>query len=100
MKIEIDGDTVQISQVEELGAAYANHFRDEVRSVLTNGQRNVEVDLSATTFIDSCGLGALIAINKTAAKNQGRVRLLHPRSSVLQMLELTRMGQIFEIVKA
>jgi anti-sigma B factor antagonist len=99
MKLETQGDTLRISEVKELGAADAAAFRDRARAALGGDQRNIEVDLSQTTFIDSAGLGTLIALHKTACGRRGAVRLLHPQPQVLQMLELTRMHRIFEIAK-
>ena len=100
MKMEVLGDTLRISDVKELGSANANVFRDWVRSSLANGQRNIELDMSQATFIDSCGLGALIALHKTACARHGALRLLSPQPAVRQILELTRMHRIFEIATA
>ena len=100
MKLDVQGDTVRISAVRQLGAANANAFRDWVRGAMTDGERNLDIDLSQTTFLDSCGLGALIALNKTVRGRAGTLRLLRPQPPVQQLLELTRMDQLFEIVKA
>ena len=99
MKIQIQGDTLHISDVRELGAANSNAFRDQARSAMTGTQKNIEIDLSQTSFVDSCGLGALIALHKTACSRRGLLRLLNPTPPVQQILELTRMHRIFEIVK-
>ena len=99
MKIENRGDTMRISELLQLGAANANDFRDQARAALTDRQKHIEIDLSQTTFIDSCGLGALIALHKTACSRKGAVRLLNPQPPVQQILELTRMHHIFQIVK-
>jgi anti-sigma B factor antagonist len=99
MKIQIQGDTLRITDVRELGAANSNTFRDQARSAMSDSQRNIEIDLSQTSFVDSCGLGTLIALHKTACSRRGMVRLLNPTPSVQQILELTRMHRIFEIVK-
>jgi len=98
MKMQIQGDTLQVSDVPELGAPDSNDFRDQVRTSMVNGLRNIQIDLSKTLFVDSCGLGALVALHKTACSRQGMVRLLNPVPSVQQILELTRMHRIFEIV--
>lgn len=100
MKIQNDGDTLRISEVTELGAATANQFRDQARAALEETHRQIDIDLSQTTFIDSCGLGALIALHKTACGRKGAVRLLHPQPPVQQILELTRMHHIFQITKS
>ncbi len=99
MNIMVDGETLRVSGLKELGAANANSVRDQIRSALTNGQRNIEIDLCETSFLDSCGLGALIALHKTACGRNGTLRLLNPPPAVQQILELTRMHRIFEIVK-
>jgi anti-sigma B factor antagonist len=100
MKMNVEGDTVRISGVKELGAVNSNRVRDEVKAAMRDSQKNIEFDLSETTFLDSCGLGALIAMHKTACSRNGTLRLLHPLPAVQQILELTRMHRIFEIVKA
>ena len=99
MKIQMRGDTLEISEVKELGAANANLFRDNARKAMTNGQQNIDIDLSQTRFVDSCGLGALIALHKTACDRKGRLRLVNPTSAVQQILELTRLHRVLEIVK-
>jgi anti-sigma B factor antagonist len=98
MKLETNGDTLVVREVKELGAANSTGFRDWVRSNLKDNYRNIDVDLSQTHFLDSCGLGALIAIHKSACGRKGTVRLLHPQPQVQQILELTRMHRIFQIV--
>jgi anti-sigma B factor antagonist len=99
MKLEIQGETLRVSELHELGIANSNDLRDQARAALTASQRYIEVDLSKTTFIDSCGLGALISLHKTACSRNGTVRLLNPTPGVSQILELTRMHRIFEIIR-
>lgn len=98
MKLEKLGDTLRVSAVKQLGAANATEFRDSVRHSLADGLKNIEIDLSQTTYLDSCGLGALVALHKTACNRAGKLRLLAPQRPVQQILELTRMDHIFEIV--
>ncbi len=99
MKIQVQGDTLHITDVREFGAANSNTFRDQARAAMSDTQKNIEIDLSQTSFVDSCGLGTLIALHKTACSRRGMVRLLNPTPPVQQILELTRMHRIFEIVK-
>jgi anti-sigma B factor antagonist len=99
MKLQIDGETLRISDVKELGAANANSFRDRARAALSEGQRHIEVDLSQTSLLDSCGLGALVALHKTACGRQGGLRVLNPTPSVQQILELTQLHRVLEVVK-
>jgi anti-sigma B factor antagonist len=99
IKVQIEGDTLSVGGVKELSAANANAFRDQVRGSLAERLKNIDIDLSQTMFLDSCGLGALISLHKTACTRSGAVRLLNPTPPVQQILELTRLHRVFEIVK-
>jgi anti-sigma B factor antagonist len=99
MKLHSNGDTLRVSALKELNATNANALRDDTRAAFTNGHRHIEIDLSETAAIDSCGLGALVALHKTVGTHGGALRLLNPTPAVQQILELTRMHRIFEVVK-
>jgi len=98
MKVQGQGETLNVSGIKELGAANSQVFRDQVKGAMNEVHKNIEIDLSETMFVDSCGLGALISLHKTTCNRNGTVRLLNPTPPVQQILELTRMHRIFEIV--
>jgi anti-anti-sigma factor len=50
--------------------------------------------------MDSSGLGALFALYRATAQRDGvTLRLLSPMPEIQQLLELTQMQQLFEIVR-
>ena len=58
------------------------------------------IDLSGVDFMDSSGLGALFALYRVIDQRDGVVlRLLNPLPEIQQLLELTQMRQLFEIVR-
>ena len=100
MKIENQGACLSISEIPELTAVNSAHFRDEVHAVLPASPSVIEIDLSQTRFVDSSGLGALFALYRATAQRNGVIlRLLNPRPEIQQLLELTQMQQLFEIVQ-
>jgi anti-sigma B factor antagonist len=99
MVIQSNGKTLRVGGIQNLGAHSAGDFRDQVRAALGPGQKDIEVDLSQTSYLDSCGLGALIGLYKIASSREGKLRLLDPQPAVEQLLQLTRMHRVFEIVK-
>lgn len=99
MNIEVKGDTLRVSDLQELGASNSKEFRQEIRAALRDGKRHIELDLSHTSYLDSCGIGALLALHKSVTHRKGVIRLLNPSPPVQQLLELTRMDQLFEVSK-
>src|SRR4051812_15352117 len=100
MKIHNNGDILTISNIKELAAGNSEIFRDEVRAVFPSDVRAIEIDLSQTEFVDSSGLGALVSVYKLANPRGSAVavRLVNPAPPIQQILELTRLHRLFEIV--
>lgn len=100
MKIENQGQCLSISEIQELTAQNSTLFRDEVQAALGGSPTLIEINLSQTRFMDSSGLGALFALYRATAQRKGVVlRLLNPMPEIQQLLELTQMQQLFEIVR-
>jgi anti-sigma B factor antagonist len=99
MKIQLNASTILVSELTELNGPNAGTFRDAARAAITDAITTVDVDLSLTRFLDSSGLGALIALQKTLAARRGNVRILNPSATAQQILELTRLHRVFEIVR-
>jgi anti-sigma B factor antagonist len=77
-------------------ADVAPQFKESLIGYVTSGSKNIVLDLSEVTFIDSSGLGALIGSLK-AVGNDGQLVLCGARDAVVNMLKLTRMDKVFHI---
>ena len=58
---------------------------------------DVVVDLTGVEFIDSAGVGVLVALFKNARQRGGRARFCGLTPGVRGVLEIIRLDQIFEI---
>ena len=93
-----DSQTTVVTGMHELTAGNAAQIRDKIRAALPAACVCLDLDLSTLTFMDSSGLGALISLHKTLRSRNGKVRLLRPTASVLQILELIQLHLVFEII--
>ena len=57
------------------------------------GVRNVVIDLGGVDFIDSTGLGALVAVRR-ALPEGGRLRLVSANPRLHMLLEMTRLAAV------
>ena len=100
MIIKTEGGTLSVSEIPELTAVNSGAFRDEVNAALRDAPAFIEIDLARTRFMDSSGLGALFSVYRTVGAMSGTtMRLLNPTAEIRQLLELTQMQQLFEIVQ-
>lgn len=75
---------------------------DRVRSIslplLSKGVEQTMVDLSKVDFIDSAGLGLLVWFKMQANKNKTKIMLLQLSKPVADILYISKLDSIFEIV--
>ncbi|MCL8024391.1 STAS domain-containing protein [Nocardioides bruguierae] len=72
----------------------ARRMRELLADLVAAGSTRVVVDLSATEFMDSSGLGAIIAGLKTARQAGGDLRLAAVTEPVMAVLQLTNMDRV------
>lgn len=91
-------DGLMIVTVNEarIDAAAAIRFKDAMRITTENGPAHVVLDLSQVTFVDSSGLGAIVALKKHLGKER-RLDLAGLTTEVDKVFRLTRMDTVFDI---
>jgi len=75
----------------------AVQLRDSLSGYIEKGHRTFIIDLSDVDYIDSSGLGMLVAIHKKALQKGGSVIIKGINGLVKELFELTRLTQVFEI---
>jgi anti-sigma B factor antagonist len=72
-------------------------LREKVKSLLASGQKKIVLNMDNVTYIDSSGLGALVA-SHTSAKSQGAaLKLCHLGSKFQEILQVTKLVTVFEV---
>ena len=99
MEFELLDERVVIRGFDEITASNASLFKDETRSRIRPEHRILDIHMSAVRILDSSGLGALIALHKFMCLQKGVVRILNPTPVVEQVLELTRLNRLLDIIK-
>ena len=74
-------------------------LRDRVVELLDKGSHAIVLNLEKVTYMDSAGIGELVACYKRAKEKGGTVKLLNPSGKVLDLLTLTKLEEVFETYK-
>jgi anti-sigma B factor antagonist len=72
-------------------------LRDRLTEVIEDGSKSVIVDLSELGFIDSTGLGALVAARNHGAERSAAVRIVCPSERLLKLFRITGLHEVFAI---
>lgn len=73
-------------------------LRDLVRDLLSKGHKQILFNLGAVNYIDSSGLGHLVSAFTTVRKQGGELKLLKLTKKVHDLLQVTRLYTVFEIM--
>ncbi|MFQ5639179.1 MAG: STAS domain-containing protein [bacterium] len=71
-------------------------IQDKVRDSIKSKMNKIVLDMSKVTWIDSTGLGELIASLSSIKKNDGNLVLTNIQAPVHSLLKMTNLNQIFE----
>lgn len=99
MKIEArEADGVLTLRILDarFGADAVESFNQQVMPRIQQGVSVVLLDLSQVGFIDSSGLGAIVACLKTQ-RARGKMAICGVRESVASLFQLTRMDKVVEL---
>ena len=80
---------------KRLDAVIAGSFREAVVARIDQGERNIVLDMSQVSFMDSSGLGALVYVLKYLG-HTGRLHICGVTPGVMAVLKLTRMDRVLK----
>jgi anti-anti-sigma factor len=98
MQAETKGNTLQISGLDRLTAGNGTEFKRLVESNLSRDVHRLVIDFSKVAVLDSPGLGTLVSLRRKLDDREGAIQLLHPQPFVLDLLEMMRLQEVFEII--
>jgi anti-anti-sigma factor len=83
-----------------VGGGAAEAFEQQLQRLIRDGYRNLVIDLADVTAIDSAGIRALVRAHTSARRVDGTLRLAAARRTVSEVLELSRLGGIFQMYES
>jgi anti-sigma B factor antagonist len=97
VQVDTRDGCVVLSVAGEVDLGTAPRLREQLIGLVADGHRHVVIDLSSTEFLDSTGLGALVAGFKRLRAHNGEMRLVCPVSRIRKVFELTRLDLVLPI---
>ncbi len=70
-------------------------LRDELRSLLAQGNKNIILNMKDVSYVDSAGLGELVGAYTTATNQGGSVKLLNLQTKMKDLMQITKLHTIF-----
>ncbi len=81
----------------DLDMAVAEQLKGKLTELIDQGQRRLVLDLGAVAYIDSAGLGTLVAAMKRARGAGGDIKLCALQPDVRSIFAMTRLNKVMEV---
>ena len=94
---EVDGVTVVALDGRIVLGEESNALREKIKSMVAEGKKKIVLNMDGVTFIDSAGLGTLVAAHHSAKSQGASLRLCHLGTKFQEVLQITKLMTIFDV---
>lgn len=74
----------------------SNAFREKVKGLLAAGKKKIVLNLANVTYIDSAGLGTLVATFHSARSQGATLKLANLGQKFKEVLQVTKLMTVFD----
>jgi anti-sigma B factor antagonist len=71
-------------------------LKDKIHSLVFQGRKQIVLNLGGVSYVDSSGLGALVASSMTAKNNGGEIKLLNLTKRLQDLLSISKLLTVFD----
>ena len=83
---------------EKLNSINATQFKTELVTLHAEGVRNMVLDLTKVSFVDSSGLSALLVGNRVCKQANGTFVMAGANDNVMKLIKISQLDSILQIV--
>ncbi len=94
---EVDGVTVVALDGRIVLGEESNALREKIKSMVAEAKKKIVLNMDGVTFIDSAGLGTLVAAHHSAKAQGASLRLCHLGTKFQEVLQITKLMTIFDV---
>lgn len=94
---EVDGVSVVALDGRIVLGEESNALREKVKGMINEGKKKIVLNMQNITFIDSAGLGTLVASHHSAKSQGAALKLAHLGSKFQEVLQITKLLTVFDV---
>ncbi len=94
---EVDGVAVVALEGRIVLGEESNALRERIKSLLAANQKKIVLNMDNVTYIDSAGLGTLVAAHTSAKSQKAGLKLSNLGSKFQEVLQVTKLLTVFDV---
>ncbi len=93
---DVNGITVVDIEGRIVLGEESNSFREKVKGLLAAGKRKIVLNMANVSYIDSAGLGTLVATFHSAKSQGATLKLANLGAKFREVLQVTKLMTVFD----
>jgi anti-sigma B factor antagonist len=94
---EVEGVSVVALDGRIVLGEESNALREKLKRLIAEGKKKIILNMDNIKYIDSSGLGALVAAHCSAKTQGASLRLCHLGSKFQEVMQITKLLTVFEV---
>jgi anti-sigma B factor antagonist len=94
---EVDGVAIVQMEGRIVLGEESNALRERVKTLLNDNKKKIVMNMDNITYIDSAGLGTLVAAFHSAKQQGAALKLSNLGSKFQEVLQVTKLMTVFEV---
>jgi anti-sigma B factor antagonist len=94
---EADGVSVVVLEGRIVLGEESNALREKLKRLIAEGKKKIVLNMDNIKYIDSSGLGTLVAAHCSAKTRDASLRLCHLGNKFQEVLQITKLVTIFDV---
>ena len=95
--IEKIGDKAVITLKQDLVASTVNDLRTMIQEAIKEGIKNISINMSGISVVDSMGIGLLISTKNSLSGVDGTLEVLNIQADIMNLFQSMRLDQHFSL---
>ncbi len=91
---------IALTLENEFDAHAAKELEDVLETLSNTDRQDVIIDLTSVSFIDSCGIGAIVFLYKRLKSRNRTLRLLNVNGQPRQLLGMLRIDKVIPLISS
>ncbi len=94
---DVDGIIVVTMDGRIVLGEESNSLRERIKALLADDRKKIVMNMANVTYIDSAGLGTLVATFHSARQQGATMKLAHLGQKFREVLQVTKLLTVFEV---
>lgn len=96
-EIQRQDEQATIRPNNDITSSLAQEFKEELQTLINDGIKQLAIDFSDVTMIDSIGLGVLITIHNGLSKSGGKLSVNQVSETIFNLFKTMRLDKHFDV---